>query len=59
LGREGVVSVWTQWRAEVGGSFDSVIFLKEGQIVLQESVDSLRSRTGSSVETHFKEVFKC
>ena len=56
---ESLVIISTHLIADIESIFDSVIFLKEGQIVLQESVDSLRSRTGSSVETHFKEVFKC
>jgi len=38
---------------------DEVIFLKEGQVVLQKTVDEIREETGKSVDSLFREVFKC
>ena len=38
---------------------DEVIFLKEGQIVLQNSVDQIREEKGCSIDALFREVFKC
>ena len=38
---------------------DEVIFIKEGSIMLQESADELRQRTGKSIDEVFREVFKC
>ena len=44
--------------ADIERIFDSVIFLQEGQVVLQEDIEDLRMRTGKSVDTFFKEKFK-
>lgn len=38
--------------------FDEVLFINEGNIVLHEQVDTLRTDMGKSVEEVFKEVFK-
>jgi ABC-2 type transport system ATP-binding protein len=38
--------------------FDEVIFISEGNILLQEEVERLRSERGKSVEDVFKEVFQ-
>jgi ABC-2 type transport system ATP-binding protein len=38
---------------------DEVIFLREGQIVLHQTVDEIREETGKSVDSLFREVFKC
>ncbi|MFL0246853.1 ABC transporter ATP-binding protein [Candidatus Clostridium stratigraminis] len=38
---------------------DDVIFLKDGQVVLTKSVDEIRAENGKSIDTLFREVFKC
>jgi len=38
---------------------DDVIFIREGQVVLTKSVDEIREETGKSVDSLFREVFKC
>jgi ABC-2 type transport system ATP-binding protein len=38
---------------------DEVIFIKEGRIVLTKTVDEIREETGKSVDSLFREVFKC
>ncbi|WP_059050639.1 ABC transporter ATP-binding protein [Paenibacillus senegalimassiliensis] len=37
--------------------FDEVIFIRDGEIVMQEEVESLRIKYGKSVDDMFKEVF--
>lgn len=37
--------------------FDEVIFIKDGEIVLKDEVESLRMKHGKSVDEMFKEVF--
>lgn len=37
--------------------FDEVVFIREGSIVMQEEVESLRLKHGKSVDDMFKEVF--
>lgn len=38
---------------------DQAIFIKEGSLVLHEDADSIRERTGDSLDAYFKEVFRC
>lgn len=39
--------------------FDQVILLGYGQLILQDTVDNIRQKTGKSVDELFREVFKC
>ena len=39
--------------------FDDVIFLKNGSVVLDGSVDDIRSEKEMSIDALFREVFKC
>ncbi len=39
--------------------FDNIIFLNQGNIVLDESVDKIREERGKSIDALFREVFKC
>ncbi len=39
--------------------FDEVILLNQGRIYDYDSVDSIREKTGKSVDELFREVFKC
>jgi len=45
--------------ADVERIFDSVIFLKDGEIVLQGNIDNIREEEGKSIDQLFREVFKC
>ena len=38
---------------------DDVVFLKNGQVSLAQSVDSVREQYGKSVDAVFREVFRC
>ena len=53
------VLISTHLIADVESVLDEAIFLKEGKIVLHQSVDELRDTTGKSVDEYFREVFKC
>lgn len=37
--------------------FDEVIFVKEGQIILQDEVENIRIKYGKSIDDQFKEVY--
>ena len=39
--------------------FDEVIFLKDGEVVMQKDCEELRNGTGKSVDECFREVFRC
>ena len=38
---------------------DEVVFIKNGQMVLQSSVDDIRESRGVSVDQLFREEFRC
>lgn len=56
---DSLVLISTHLIADIEQIFDSVIFLKEGKVVLHDDVDSVRSKQGMSIEAYFKEVFRC
>lgn len=53
------VVISTHLIADIEQVLDDVIFIKNGQITLQKSVDDIREETGKSVDGLFREVFKC
>lgn len=56
---EASVIISTHLIADVEPVLDDVIFLRDGAVVLQESVDAIREEKGKSVDQLFREVFKC
>ena len=53
------VIISTHLISDVESVLDDVIFLREGQVTLQASVDDIREQYGKSVDTLFREVFRC
>ncbi|MCH5252986.1 MAG: ABC transporter ATP-binding protein [Lachnospiraceae bacterium] len=53
------VLISTHLIADVESVLDDVIFLQKGQIRLHSSVDDIREKEGESVDSLFREVFKC
>ncbi|ADU26173.1 ABC transporter ATP-binding protein [Ethanoligenens harbinense] len=49
----------TQIIGDVERVFNSVIFLRNGEVILNEEVDAVRERYKRSVDGLFREVFKC
>ncbi|NLO09038.1 MAG: ABC transporter ATP-binding protein [Clostridiales bacterium] len=45
--------------ADIENILDEVIFIKEGRLVLHEPVDEIREKKGKSIDSLFREVFKC
>ena len=45
--------------ADIEKVLDEVVFISAGQIALQSSVDDIREGQGKSVDTLFREVFRC
>ncbi len=56
---EAAVVISTHLIADVEQVLDDVIFINEGKIVLESSVDSIREEHGKSVDQYFREVFRC
>lgn len=55
----GSILISTHLISDIEQILDDVVFIKEGDIVLQSSVDEIRSEHGKSVDLVFREVFKC
>lgn len=53
------VLISTHLIADIEKVLDEVIFLKNGSITLHSSVDDIRMSEGKSVDSLFREVFKC
>jgi ABC-2 type transport system ATP-binding protein len=53
------VLISTHLITDIEQVLDHVIFLQNGQISLNASVDEIRTEYGKSVDTLFREVFKC
>ncbi len=56
---EASVVISTHLIADVEKILDQVIFISQGQIVLEKAVDEIREQQGKSVDQLFREVFKC
>lgn len=56
---EASVIISTHLIADVEQALDDVIFINQGQVVLQSTVDDIREKKGMSVDALFREVFRC
>ena len=56
---EAAVVISTHLISDVEKVLDEVIFINQGRLVLQSSVDDIREEKGMSVDELFREVFKC
>ena len=54
----GTVLISTHLISDVEKVLDEAIFLKEGKIMLHDTVDNLREREGRSVDGLFREIFR-
>lgn len=53
------ILISTHLIADIENILDEVIFIKNGEISLVSSVDTIREEQGKSVDALFREVFKC
>lgn len=56
---EASIIISTHLISDVENILDEVIFLKNGEIVAFDSVESLREEKGKSIDAIFREEFKC
>lgn len=56
---EASILISTHLIADIENILDEVIFIQNGQIRLASSVDDIRENQGKSVDTLFREVFRC
>lgn len=55
---EATVLISTHLIADIEQILDEVIFIQDGKILLQKTVDDIREENGKSVDALFREVFK-
>ena len=53
------ILISTHLIADIEKVLDEVIFLKEGTVTFHSSVDDVRMKEGKSIDSLFREVFKC
>ncbi len=53
------ILISTHLISDVESILDEVLFIREGKILLQSSVDEIREKEGKSVDALFREVFSC
>lgn len=56
---DATILISTHLITDIENILDEVIFIQNGQIRLTSSVDDIRINQGKSVDTLFREVFKC
>jgi ABC-2 type transport system ATP-binding protein len=56
---DATIFMSTHLISDVERIFDTVIFLKEGEVVRQGNIDTIREEEGKSIDELFREVFKC
>lgn len=55
---DGTVLISTHLISEVEKILDEVIFLKDGEILLHEAIDTVKEREGKSIDEVFREKFR-
>ncbi len=53
------VVISTHLISDIENILDEVIFIKEGEIILNKNVDEIRDENKKSIDSLFREVFKC
>lgn len=53
------VIISTHLISDIERVLDEVIFIRDGRLILQETVEEIREKKGKSVDAYFREVFAC
>ena len=53
------VIISTHLISDIEKILDEVIFIRDGKLLLQETVENIRENKGKSVDAYFREVFAC
>lgn len=56
---EASILICTHLISDIENILDDVVFIKNGQLVMQTTVDEIREKKGKTVDTFFREVFAC
>lgn len=53
------VVISTHLISDVEKILDEVLFINQGEIIMKDTVDNIRDKQGKSIDSLFREVFKC
>ncbi len=53
------VIISTHLISDIEKILDEVIFIRDGKLVMQDTVENIREKKGKSVDAYFREVFAC
>ena len=53
------VIISTHLISDIERVLDEVIFIRDGRLILQETVEEIREKKGKSVDAYFREGFAC
>ena len=56
---DATVVISTHLISDVEKVLDEVVFIRDGEILLHDTVDNIRETHGKSVDEYFREVFRC
>ena len=56
---DATVVITTHLISDIENVLDEVVFIKQGEVYLKESVDDIRTKSNKSVDALFREVFVC
>lgn len=56
---DSTLLIVTHLISEIESICDEIAFLSDGNIIIHENTDNLRSEKGKSVDAIFREAFKC
>lgn len=56
---DATILISTHLISDIENILDEVVFIREGQVVLTSCVDKIREEQGKSIDSLFREVFKC
>ena len=57
--QDALVLLATHLITDVESILDEVVFIKNGEVVLQSGVDEIREAQNKSIDAYFREVFAC
>ena len=55
----GTILISTHLISDVEQILDEVVMIREGELMLHSSVDDIRNKMGKSIDSLFREVFRC
>lgn len=56
---DSTIILSTHLISDIENVLDEVIFMKNGSLILHDSVDGVREKTGKSIDAYFREVYVC